>query len=272
MASTIPPAAVDARALGDALAQLRESPPMVQCITNIVAAQWSANVLLASGAAPAMVDNPSEAGAFAGAADAILINLGTPYRDTAEAMIAAVTTAAAKGTPWVLDPVAVGPLAWRTELALTLLEIGSPSVIRGNASEILGLAGGAGGRGVDSLETPEAALDSARSLARQYGTVVAVSGAKDHITDGDRTVRISNGHVVMTQVTGTGCALGALIAAFAGTADDALLAAATATAMMTVAADVAAVSSTRPGTFAIALLDELSDLSPNSLAEKVRLS
>jgi hydroxyethylthiazole kinase len=268
--STLVP--VDARALGDALARLRESAPLVQCITNIVAAQWSANVLLASGAAPAMVDNPSEAGPFAAAADAILINLGTPYPETAEAMIAAVTTAAANATPWVLDPVAVGPLAWRTELAHTLLEIGSPAVIRGNASEILALGGGAGGKGVDSLETPEAALNVAQSLARRYGTVVAVSGAMDHITDGDRTVRISNGHPVMTRVTGVGCALGALIAAVAGTVDDGFLAAATATAMMTVAADAAAVSSSRPGSFAVALLDELSDLSPNSLAEKVRLS
>jgi hydroxyethylthiazole kinase len=269
---TIPLAAVDPRALGDALARLRESPPLVQCLTNIVVAQWSANVLLASGAAPAMADNPNEAGPFAAAADAILINLGTPYADTAEAMIAAVTSATANATPWVLDPVAVGPLAWRTELALTLLEVGSPAVIRGNASEILALGGGAGGKGVDSLETPEAALGVAQSLARRYGTVVAVSGAVDHITDGDRIARVSNGHPVMTQVTGVGCALGALIAAFTGTVDDALLAATTATAMMTVAADTAVISSSRPGSFAVALLDELSDLSPDLLTEKVHLS
>jgi hydroxyethylthiazole kinase len=270
--STIPSVPVDARALGDALALLRTSPPLVQCITNIVVAQWSANVLLAAGAAPAMVDNQSEAGPFAAAADAVLINLGTPYNDTAEAMIAAVATAAANATPWVLDPVAVGPLAWRTELAHALLATGSPAVIRGNASEILALGGGTGGKGVDSLDTPEGALNVAHALALRYGTVVAVSGAVDHITDGDRTVRVSNGHPVMTQVTGVGCALGALIAAFAGTVDDRLLAATAATAMLTVAADAAAISSSRPGSFAVALLDELSDLSPNSLSERVRLS
>jgi hydroxyethylthiazole kinase len=272
VAPTILPAPVDARALGDALTRLRESPPLVQCITNIVVAQWSANVLLAAGAAPAMVDNQTEAGRFAAAADAVLINLGTPYNDTAEAMIAAVTTAAANATPWVLDPVAVGPLAWRTELAHALLDTGSPAVIRGNASEILALGGGTGGKGVDSLDTPEAALHVAQSLARQYSTVVAVSGAVDHITDGDRTLRLANGHPVMTQVTGVGCALGALIAAFAGTVGDAFLSATAATAMLTVAADAAAVSSSRPGSFAVALLDELSDLSPNTLAERVRFS
>jgi hydroxyethylthiazole kinase len=133
---------------------------MVQCITNIVVAQWSANVLLASGAAPAMVDNPSEASPFAAAADALLINLGTPYHDTAEAMIAAVTTATANATPWVLDPVAVGPLAWRTELALTLLEVGSPAMIRGNASEILALGGGAGGKGRTGDGWPSLAFDT----------------------------------------------------------------------------------------------------------------
>jgi hydroxyethylthiazole kinase len=272
LTSTDAPVPVGAHALGDALALLRASPPLVQCITNIVVAQWSANVLLAAGAAPAMVDNQNEAGLFAAAADAVLINLGTPYNDTAEAMLAAVTTAVANATPWVLDPVAVGPLAWRTELAHALLAVGSPTVIRGNASEILALGGGTGGKGVDSLDTPEAALTAAQSLALRYDTVVAVSGAVDHITDGNRTVRVSNGHPVMTQVTGVGCALGALIAAFAGTVDDPLIAATAATAMLTVAADGAALSSIRPGSFAVALLDELSDVSPGSLAERVRLS
>jgi hydroxyethylthiazole kinase len=163
-------------------------------------------------------------------------------------------------------------LDWRTELAHALLAAGSPAVIRGNASEILALGGGTGGKGVDSLDTPEAALDVAQALALRYGTVVAVSGAVDHITDGDRTVRVANGHPVMTRVTGVGCALGALIAAFAGTVGDRMLAATAATAMLTVAADAAAISSSRPGSFAVALLDELSDLSSNSLSERVRLS
>jgi hydroxyethylthiazole kinase len=264
--------AVDPRSVGESLERLRASPPLVQCLTNIVVAQWSANVLLAAGAAPAMVDNAREAGPFAALADATLINLGTPYAETVAGMHAAVGSARANGTPWVLDPVAVGPLPWRTEVAFALLEIGSPAVIRGNASEILALAGGAGGKGVDSVETAEAALEVAQALARRHGTVVAVSGPVDHITDGNRVVRISNGHPVMTRVTGVGCALGALIAAFAGAGDDAFLSAVAGTAVMTVAADAAAASSSHPGSFAVALLDELSVLTPESLTEKVRLS
>ena len=145
-----------------ALEALRERPPLVQSLTNIVVAQWTANVLLAVGAAPAMVDNPREAAAFARIAGAVLVNLGTPYDDTALAMEQAVAAAADHGTPWVLDPVAAGALQWRTTLALDLLALGRPAVIRGNASEVLALTGGAGGKGVDSAHTPEAALDAAR--------------------------------------------------------------------------------------------------------------
>ena len=157
-------------------------------------AQWTANVLLAVGAAPAMVDNPREAGAFARIAGAVLVNLGTPYDDTVLAMEQAVAAAADHGTPWVLDPVAAGALQWRTTLALDLLALGRPAVMRGNASEILALTGGAGGKGVDSAHTPEAALDAARALALEHRTVVAVSGPVDHLTDGERVVRIHNGH------------------------------------------------------------------------------
>lgn len=263
---------IDAETVGAALRSLRERPPLVQCVTNIVVAQWTANVLLATGAAPAMVDNPHEAGDFAAIASGVLINLGTPYDDTSVAMSAAVTSATASGTPWVLDPVAAGALAWRTRLALELLESGVPCIIRGNASEILALAGGTGGNGVDSIDSPEAALEVAQDLARRYRTTVAVSGAVDHLTDGERVVRIANGHPLLTRVTGVGCALGALMAGFAGVVDDGLLAAATATAALTVAAEQAALCSRGPGSFAVALLDELALLTPQSLAEATRIN
>jgi hydroxyethylthiazole kinase len=262
---------IDAATIGAALHSLRERPPLVQCLTNIVVAQWTANVLLATGAAPAMVDNPHEAGDFAAIANGVLINLGTPYDDTSAAMSTAVASATSSGTPWVLDPVAAGALAWRTRLAFELLELGAPRIIRGNASEILALAGGAGGKGVDSVDSPEAALEVAQDLARRYHTTVAVSGAVDHLTDGERVVRIANGHKLLTQVTGVGCALGALMAGFAGAVDDGLLAAAAATAALTVAADAAALRSGGPGSFAVALLDELAALTPQSLAEATRI-
>jgi hydroxyethylthiazole kinase len=258
--------------LAVALATLRDQPPLVQCLTNVVAAGWTANVLLAVGAAPAMVDNAHEAGDFATLAGGVLINLGTPYDDTADAMHLAVAHAKQAGIPWVLDPVGAGALRWRTDLAQQLIHETQPTIIRGNASEILAMAGGGGGRGVESVDSPEAAAEVARVLANQQQSVVAVSGQTDHITDGTQLVRLSNGHPWLTRVTGVGCALGALMAAFAAVVPDTLVAAAAATATLTVAAESAARQARGPGTFAVALLDELSLLEPTDLAARVRIS
>jgi hydroxyethylthiazole kinase len=263
---------VSADECATALADLRRQSPLVQCLTNIVAAQWTANVLLAVGAAPAMVDNSQEAGDFAAIARAVLINLGTPYPDTAAAMALAAEAAGRAGTPWVLDPVAAGAVAWRTGLATQLLAAGRPRLIRGNASEIMALTGGDGGRGVDAVDTPEAALRAAMDLATRHGTAIAVSGPVDHITDGVRVVRVGNGHPWLTRVTGVGCALGAVMAGFVAVVDDPLVGAVAATATLTVAADLAAERSRGPGSFAVALLDELAGLRPQTLAERVRLS
>ena len=258
--------------LAAALAALRERPPLVQCLTNTVAAGWTANVLLAVGAAPAMVDNPREAREFAAIAGGVLVNLGTPYDETVRAMHLAIAGASRSGTPWVLDPVAAGAVAWRTSVAHQLLRDARPTIIRGNASEILALAGGEGGRGVESVDSPEAAVAVAKDMANQQQSVVAVSGATDHITDGSQVVRLSNGHPWLTRVTGVGCALGALMAAFAAVVPDALVAAAAATATLTVAADAAAKETRGPGSFAATLLDELSLIQPVDLAERVRIS
>lgn len=259
-------------ALASALAAFRAAQPLVQCLTNIVVAQWTANVLLAAGAAPAMVDNPNEAGDFARVAGGVLINTGTPYEETAAAMLLAVRAASEHGTPWVLDPVAAGGLRWRTSLAHQFLDAGTPAIIRGNASEVAGLAGGAGGRGVDSAESSETVVDVAKDLATKHSTVVAVSGAVDQITDGDRLVRVSNGHEIMTRVTGVGCSLGALMSGFAAVEPDGLLAATAATALLTVAADRAYAVAPLPGSFAVRLLDELAAITPGELAAAVRLS
>lgn len=258
--------------LAQALADLREQAPLVQCLTNIVAANWTANVLLAAGASPAMVDNPAEAGHFAGVASAVLINLGTPYPETVAAMREAARAAVAAGRPWVLDPVAAGGLPWRTEVALELLDDAAPTVIRGNASEVLGLAGASvGGRGADAADSVEAAALTATYLATRYNAAVAVSGPVDYLTDGRNSLTIANGHQWLTRVTGVGCALGALMAAFAAVTRNGLEAATAATAMLTVAADQAAATTSGPGTFAPALLDRLASLTPDELASAVRL-
>jgi hydroxyethylthiazole kinase len=172
----------------------------------------------------------------------------------------------------VLDPVAAGALGWRTSLAQQLLGEARPTIVRGNASEILALAGGTGGRGVESVDSPEAAAQVARDLAEEQQSVIAVSGPTDHITDGERMVLLSNGHPWLTRVTGVGCALGALMAAFAAVVPDAVVAAAAATATLTVASESAAQQARGPGSFAVALLDELSLLQPADLAERVRIT
>ncbi|MEW1927547.1 hydroxyethylthiazole kinase [Streptomyces sp. NPDC088360] len=263
--------AVSRDAVADVIASLRTSAPLVHCLTNVVVSQFTANVLLAAGAAPAMVHSAEEAGALARVAGGVLVNLGTVTSVTAAAMRVAVTEAAGAGRPWVLDPVAVGPLPWRTELARELLESTPPAVVRGNASEILALDGGTGGRGVDSTDAPEAALAAAGALARRYGCAVAVSGPEDVLTDGTRVVRLANGHPLLTLVTGTGCSLGALVAACTAVTGDALLAATAATGLLTVAAEDAATRSAGPGTFAVALIDALYELSPERLTEALHL-
>lgn len=247
---------------GRLLAELRERVPLVQNITNAVVTGFTANVLLALGAAPAMVDIVGEAGLFAGVADGLLVNLGTPNPEQRAAALEAVSGAQAAGTPWVLDPVAIGALPVRTALAAGLFSAG-PTVVRGNASEIIALAGaGAGGRGVESSDSPDAAASAALSLAQKSGGVVAVSGPEDFLTDGERVVRIANGDPLLTRVTGGGCALGAVIAAFLGVRGDAsvLTAVVAAHVVYEVAAERAARGAAGPGSFAAGLLDALSQV------------
>lgn len=243
-----------------------EASPLVHCLTNIVVAGFTANVLLALGASPAMVENAEESAGFAAIAGGVLINLGTLSTEREQAMRLAAASAHAAGRPWVLDPVAVGALAHRTHFAGELLEH-RPTVIRGNASEIASLAGvvGAAGRGVDASVSSEQAVEPARALARSSGAVVAVSGVADYVTDGKEVVEVSGGDVLMTRVTGVGCALGAMMATFAAVIDDPLRATIDASAVLARAGSRAAEagrdgSRPGPGTFAVRLLDALAEL------------
>jgi hydroxyethylthiazole kinase len=254
---------IDLRAAREALSA---STPLVHCLTNTVTQTLMANALLAVGAAPAMVDAPQEAGEFAAVASAVLINVGTVHERTAEAMRLAARAAGAAGTPWVLDPVAVGGLGYRTQLAAELVEL-APGIVRGNASEVMALAGaGAGGRGVDSTAGADDAAAAAAALAARTGGVVAVSGEVDLITDGRRTVRVGGGSPLLTRTTGAGCALGALVAAYVAATGDALTGAVAAHAHVAVAAERAARTASGPGTFAPAWLDALDAVDPGELA------
>lgn len=263
-------AAVTTDEVAAAIAAVRQTSPLVHCITNTVVANFTANVLLAAGAAPVMVNDPAESGVLAGVAGALLINLGTVTSAQAEGMDVAIGAAVAAGVPWVMDPVAIGALPLRTELARSWARR-SPAVIRGNASEIGALAGGLGGRGVDSTASPEEVAETARSLAADLGTVVAVSGPVDYITDGERTARVDSGHPLLTRVTGVGCSLGALIGAAVAASGDPFVGAVAGTALVCVAGDLAAADHTGPGSFAVALLDRMSDVRPEDVAARAGL-
>nr|WP_257910862.1 hydroxyethylthiazole kinase [Janibacter limosus] len=184
-------------------------------------------------------------------------------------MLPTARVAVSAGIPWVLDPTAIGLAPVRTRMAHELLALG-PTAVRGNGSEVVTLAGGAGGgRGADSTLAPDAAAAAAREVAVRHGCVVAVSGAVDVITDGGRTTRVDSGSPTLTGVTGTGCLLGALTAAHPAAAPP-FVATVAATALLTVASE--RVTHPGPGSFRVALLDALDALTPAEVAQEVRLS
>lgn len=239
------------------LQQFRQCKPLVHCMTNDVVQTFTANVLLALGASPAMVIDRDEAQQFAAIADVLLINVGTLTRERADAMHAAILSANAARKPWTLDPVAVGALTFRSDFCRELLSL-QPAAIRSNASEIMALAGmSAGGRGVDTTDTAIAALPAAQALARQTGAIVAVTGEVDYITDGLRTLRVTGGDPLMTRVVGTGCALSAVVAACCALPGDRLYNVAAACAFMAQAGSLAVATTRGPGSFIPAFLDAL---------------
>jgi hydroxyethylthiazole kinase len=258
---------------------LRRRTPLVQCLTNVVSTNFVANVLLAAGASPAMVDNPEEAALFACIADAVLVNLGTPTTAQVTSMRLATEAANRAGRPWVLDPVGAGGLPWRGGLAAELLRL-RPAAIRGNASEVIGLAGlGGSTRGVDSAAGPAEAVMAAVALLDSAETVSA-SGAVDHVVgrvadgvgmESVMLVRIGGGSAWLPRVTATGCALGALAAAYAAVSPDAFTALVAAHTHVAVAAEIAEARATGPGSFAVAFLDALDAVDAASLLERARI-
>lgn len=254
----------------EVLERVRQRHPLVHCLTNHVVKNFTANALLAVQAAPAMVEHPEEAEEFAGVADALLVNLGTLGETQMEAIRRAVASARAADRPWVLDPVAVGGLTLRTRFAAELLQF-RPTVVRGNASEILALAGeAAGGRGVDSLAGSEEARGAAASLAGQTGGTVVVTGAVDYVVAAGREIAVSNGDPLLTRVIGVGCAMGALIAASVAVAEDVFSGALAATLWLGIAGERAVEASQRPGSFQAALLDALDAVDAKALREQAR--
>lgn len=255
---------------GSFLTAMRETGPLVHNITNFVAMNVMANVLLAVGASPAMVHAREEVAEFAGLAQALTVNIGTADADWGAAMEEAAAVMGRAKRPWVFDPVGVAATRFRQDLSDRLLDL-QPTVVRGNASEILTLAGlGGAARGVDAGDSVEAAEGAARTLAARTGGVVAVSGPVDFVTDGTRAARVGNGHPMMARITVMGCSLNGVIAAFC-VGQPAFEASVAALAAYGVAGEMAGRDAQGPGSFQPAFLDALSSLTPEALDERARI-
>lgn len=255
------------------LSHLRTRNPLVQCITNYVAMNYAANVLLAADASPAMIHAAEEAGDFAAIAGALTVNIGTLSPAWAEGMHAAVTGAQTAGRPWVLDPVAHFATPYRAKVAADLL-VRQPRILRGNASEILAFTGAeSAGRGVDSGDSVAVATTAARSLAARHGCVVVVTGAEDYVTDGHRAATVCGGSPLMGKVTAMGCGLTALMGAVVAVEDDAFAAAVAGCALFAEAGERAAREARGPGSMAWRFLDALAATGPEAVrSDRVRVS
>ncbi|MEN4918891.1 hydroxyethylthiazole kinase [Achromobacter spanius] len=253
----------------DLLAAVRRDAPLVQCLTNFVSMNYAANAVLAIGASPAMVHAEQEAPEFARIAGAVVINIGTLSVPWLDSMLLTAASAGQAGTPWVLDPVAHHATAFRRDAIGRLLDL-RPAIIRGNASEIIALAGGrSAGKGVDARDAVAQAEQSARDIAERSQTVVAVTGEVDFVTDGERAIRIGGGSPLMPRVTATGCALSAVVGAFAAVSkDDPYHAAIAALSCFGIAGRRAAAQAEGPGSFAWRFLDALAALEPGCLTRE----
>ncbi len=254
------------------LENIRTLHPLVHNITNYVVMNFTANVLLALGASPVMAHAAEEVEEMVGLANALVINIGTLSRSWIDSMGIAATAARKRCIPIVLDPVGAGATRFRTETAKRFLREAPPTVLRGNASEILALAGAKGTtKGVDSLAGSRDARQAAIELAKSNAMVVAVTGAEDFVTDGSRAATVTNGHVLMSRVTGTGCAASAVTGAFCGVQRDGFVAATGALVAFGIAGEIAAGAQPGPGTFQIKLLDALDAVDPAAIRDRARV-
>ena len=245
----------------DILARVRDKSPLVHHITNYVVMNDTANLTLALGALPVMAHAREEVAEMVGAAGALVLNPGTLSAEWVESMIIAGKRANELGIPVIYDPVGVGATRYRNETGERFLRELHVDVIRGNSGEVGSLSGAGGAvKGVESVEGVVDPAGAARQFALRQACVVAITGKRDVISDGRRTLGVDNGHAMMKTVTGTGCMATAMAAAFNAVEPDRLFATAAALACYGLAGQMAARRSRGPGSFRAALLDALYNL------------
>jgi hydroxyethylthiazole kinase len=207
-----------------------------------------------------------------GLAGALVLNIGTLSPAWVDAMVAAAAAANARGVPVVLDPVGAGATRYRTETAKRILDTIDVAVLRGNAGEVATLVGvEAEVRGVESVGVGGDPADLAREAARSLGVVASVTGAVDHVSDGERSAAVANGHPLLAAVTGTGCMSTAMTGCFLAAKDDAFEAAVEALVAFGVAGEDAAAEAKGPGSFHVALYDALAALDPATLSSRAEV-
>ena len=258
---------------GDTLRQLRERKPLIHQITNYVVMNETANATLGIGALPVMAHAVEEVEEMAGAAGALVLNIGTLSGPWIDAMLLAGKAANAAAVPVVLDPVGAGATTFRTETARRLLHEVDVAVLRANPAETAALAGIEGEiRGVESVGAALEGPELARAAATRLGVVASVTGAVDHVSDGDRTLAVANGDPLLATITGSGCMSSAITGCFVAVrSDDRLRGAAEALAAFGVAGEDAARAAHGPGTFHAGLYDALYNLEPDELDRRARI-
>jgi len=269
------------------LEKVRAGSPLVHNITNFVVMNSTANALLALGASPIMAHAPEEMDELTAIVGALVLNIGTLSTPWIESMILAGKAAAKRPIPVVLDPVGAGASTLRTETSVRIMNECSPSIVRGNAFEVLtvaaatgavdasrvhaALAEAGGSRGVDSAHSGEGVADIARALAGHAKCTVVISGPVDTITDGTCLARVNGGSKLMPKVTGMGCAATALCGAFAAVVNDPFEAAVSAMAVMSAAGAKAAAKANGPGTLQAYFYDALYNIMDSEIDETIRL-
>ena len=239
---------------------VKEKRPLVHHITNYVTVNDCANVSICAGGSPVMSDSAKDVVDIARIASAVILNMGTLNKRTVDSMILTGKIANENGIPVIFDPVGVGASNYRNEAAAQILSDVKVDVIKGNAGEI-GVLSGIGGevRGVDSVSSNNERL-ATETLAKKYGCIVEMTGETDYVSDGERTLTLKNGHVLMECVSGTGCMVSSVVGCYIGANGVSVDSVAAAISAFSIAGELAAPESKGPGSFKVNLLDSLFNL------------
>ncbi|MBI1801835.1 MAG: hydroxyethylthiazole kinase [Chloroflexi bacterium] len=254
------------------LERVRAERPLIHHITNFVTMNDVANATLAIGATPVMAHAVEEVSEVTASARALALNLGTPSPARIEAMCASGQTANQHHIPIVFDPVGVGATQFRAESARRLLDAARVQMIRGNASEVAALVNShITMRGVDANGAPRDVTASVQALAALHHSVVAATGARDFVSDGQRVIGIDNGHPWFARITGAGCMATAIVAAFAAVETDRLRATVAALTCYGIAGEIAAAHAAGIGSFKLRLMDALFALTPEQIYSMAKI-